>query len=84
VLLPALDYVGCRAGTGQACAALTAALPAALIAIGFHASGAIYFGAPIWYGLLFPIGYSVGGLIALDALRRRLTGRVSWKGRVYS
>lgn len=84
LLLPLFDYVVCRGGSGEACAALTLALPAALVAIGFHVTGAIYFGAPMWYGLLFPVGYALGALIALDGLRRRLTGRVAWKGRVYS
>ena len=84
LVLPLFDFAGCRGGSGEACAALTLALPAALVAIGFHAAGAIYFGAPNWYGLLFPIGYALGALIALDGLRRRLTGRISWKGRVYS
>jgi len=84
LILPVLDAASCRVGSSEACAALTLALPAALIAVGFHTAGAIYFGAPIWFGVLFPLGYVVAALIALDALRRRLTGRVAWKGRVYS
>jgi chlorobactene glucosyltransferase len=48
-----------------------------------HIAGSAYFGIPPWYGLLFPLGYSVGALIAIDSVRRRLSGRVSWKGRTY-
>ena len=84
LFLPILDYATCRSGSGEACVALGLALPTALAAAGFHFAGAVYFGAPVWYGLLFPLGYTIGGLIALDGLRRRLTRRVSWKGRVYS
>lgn len=51
---------------------------------GLHLAGAAFFRIPIWYGLLFPLGYTVGGLMALDSVRRRLSGRTVWKGRVYS
>ncbi len=84
LFLPILEYSACHAGSGEACVALGLALPTAMAVAGFHFAGAVYFGAPVWYGLLFPLGYTIGGLIALDGLRRRLTGRVSWKGRVYS
>jgi chlorobactene glucosyltransferase len=61
-------------------------IPAALgsaAAFGLHIAGTSYFGIPLWYGLLFPLGYSAGALIAIDSVRRRLSGRVSWKGRTY-
>ena len=29
------------------------------------------------------LGYTAGALIALDSVRRRLSGRVCWKGRTY-
>jgi hypothetical protein len=48
------------------------------------AAAAFHFRIPFWYGLLFPLGYSAGALIALDSVRRRVRGRVSWKGRMYS
>jgi chlorobactene glucosyltransferase len=48
-----------------------------------HISGARYFGIPWWYGILFPIGYTAGAMIALNSVRLRLRGRVAWKGRVY-
>ena len=38
-------------------------------------------GVPFWYGLLFPLGYSAGAVIAFDSLRWRLSGQVRWKGR---
>jgi len=44
---------------------------------------AVYFRAPFWYGLLFPLGYTAGALMALDSVRRRWRRRVSWKGRIY-
>ena len=53
----------------------------ALIAL--HIAGAAYFGIPLWYGLLFPLGYSAGALLAIDSIWRRLRRRVTWKGRTY-
>jgi chlorobactene glucosyltransferase len=52
-------------------------------AFGLHIAATVYFRIPFWYGLLFPLGYTVGALMALDSVRRR-SGRVSWKGRIYS
>jgi chlorobactene glucosyltransferase len=49
-----------------------------------HVSGAVYFGIPFFYGLLFPIGYTMGGLIALNSIWLRWNKRVAWKGRVYA
>jgi chlorobactene glucosyltransferase len=46
-------------------------------------AGAGYFLIPLWYGLLFPIGYTAGALMAVDSVRRRLCSRVTWKGRTY-
>lgn len=63
--------------------AFALAVTATAAAVGFHVAGAAHFGVPPWYGLLFPVAYTLGGVIALDGLRRRLIGRVPWKGRVY-
>jgi chlorobactene glucosyltransferase len=52
-------------------------------ALGIHIAGAMHFRIPLWYGLLFPVGYTVGAAIALDGLRWRALGRVRWKGRTY-
>jgi chlorobactene glucosyltransferase len=72
-----------RAPDSAAIAALALASAASCAAFGLHLAGALYLRIPVWYGLLFPLGYSAGALIALDSVRRRLTGRVAWKGRTY-
>lgn len=83
VLLPAWDAVACWQGSEIACIALVPALMASAAAFGLHIAGAGHFRIPAWYGLLFPLGYTVGAAMALDSIRQRLTGRVSWKGRTY-
>jgi chlorobactene glucosyltransferase len=65
-------------------AALVCASAASAAAIALHVAGAIHFAIPFWYGLLFPLGYTAGALIAADSIRRRRRARVAWKGRVYS
>jgi chlorobactene glucosyltransferase len=82
-LLPGVDAVRCAVGAPWGCLALAPALVASCAAIGFHVAGACYFRIPLWYGLLFPLGYTAGALMAIDSLRRRLRGCVSWKGRTY-
>jgi chlorobactene glucosyltransferase len=59
------------------------ALGAAALALAFHVGGAGHFRIPLWYGLLFPLGYAAGAVIAFDSVRQRLLGRVVWKGRSY-
>jgi chlorobactene glucosyltransferase len=83
VLVPAIDIVLCANGSDGACLALVPAVAASAAAFGLHLAGAAFFRIPLIYGLLFPLGYSVGALIAADSLRWRMTGRVRWKGRVY-
>jgi chlorobactene glucosyltransferase len=83
VLLPLWDGIGCYQGSSTACVALGPALLASAAAFGMHIAGAIHFGIPAWYGILFPLGYTIGAVMALDSVRQRLTGRVSWKGRTY-
>ena len=82
-LIPGIDAVSCAADASAGCLALAPALAASFAAIGFHVAGARYFRIPLWYGLLFPIGYTAGALMAVDSLRRRLRGSVRWKGRTY-
>ncbi len=82
-LIPLGDGLHCAQGTSTGCVALIPAALGAAAAFGLHIAGAAYFGIPPWYGLLFPLGYSAGALIAIDSVRRRLSGRVSWKGRTY-
>jgi chlorobactene glucosyltransferase len=60
------------------------ALLASLAVIGFHLAGARYLRIPIGYGLLFPIGYTLGAVLALDGLLQQRRGRVGWKGRIYA
>jgi chlorobactene glucosyltransferase len=84
-LVPALALWACIDDPGRisvlslVCAALASAAMWSL-----HVAGAIYFRIPAWFGLLFPLGYTLGALIAADSMRRRWQGRVTWKGRVYS
>jgi chlorobactene glucosyltransferase len=82
-LIPLIDGSNCAAGNWGSCVALIPASLGSAAAFGLHIAGAAYFGIPPWYGLLFPLGYSAGALIAIDSVRRRLSGRISWKGRTY-
>jgi chlorobactene glucosyltransferase len=60
------------------------AMTASAAGFGLHIAGAVYFRIPLWYGLLFPVGYTAGAMIAADSIRQRWQARVTWKGRVYS
>jgi len=82
--IPVLDFVDWMHGVKGATAAFWLAFVASGAAIGLHVAAAIYFRIPFWYGLIFPLGYTAGALIAFDSVRRRLSGRVFWKGRFYS
>ncbi len=64
-------------------ASLLAACIAAAAAFGFHIAGARHFSIPVWYGLLFPVGYTIGAKLVIESIWRRRTGRVVWKGRTY-
>ncbi len=84
LIIPAVDAVTCLNNEGgTACVALAAALVGSAAVLGMHVAGAANFRIPLWYGLLFPLGYSAGALMVLDSVRRRFYGRVSWKGRTY-
>jgi chlorobactene glucosyltransferase len=84
VVLPLLDAAACRSGAHGACVALLPAVLGSAAAFGLHLAGALHFGIPWWYGLTFPLGYTMGALIALDSVRWRLVRRVEWKGRTYA
>jgi chlorobactene glucosyltransferase len=84
VLVPLLDAIGCAGGSSGACTALVPAALASAAAFGLHLAGAAHFGIPLWYGLVFPVAYTAGALIALDSVRWRLLRRVRWKGRLYT
>ena len=82
--LPLLDLAAWwGGGADDAFFALLLALAGSGAAIGLHVAATFYFRIPIWYGVIFPVGYTVGALMALDSVRRRISGRVSWKGRLY-
>jgi chlorobactene glucosyltransferase len=83
VLLPIFGVVACAGGTQDACVAAVPALIGSAAAFGLHIAGTAYFRIPLVYGLLFPLGYTAGAVIAAESLRWRLRGRVWWKGRVY-
>jgi chlorobactene glucosyltransferase len=82
--IPLLDLVGWQQGAVGALPALLLALAASGAAVGLHVAAAFYFRIPFWYGLIFPIGYTAGALMAVDSVRRRIRGRIAWKGRIYS
>ena len=82
--VPLIDLIGGVRGADGASSALALALLGSGAAFGLHIAATFHFRIPFWYGLLFPLGYAAGALMALDSVRRRLSGRVSWKGRMYS
>ncbi len=83
-LLPLFDLWMLRGGAEGALSALLLALAGSGAAIGLHVAAAFHFRIPFWYGFIFPLGYTIGALMALDSVHRRLSGRVVWKGRIYS
>jgi chlorobactene glucosyltransferase len=84
VWLPLLDLAAVLHGTSGAPVALALAGLGTGALLGLHVGGAVHFRIPWWYGLLFPLGYTAGAVMALDSIRWRLTRRVHWKGRVYT
>jgi chlorobactene glucosyltransferase len=83
LLLPVAQGIECQRDSGLACIALIPALVGSAAVVALHIAGALHFRIPIWCGLLFPLGYTAGACIAIDSVRRRLHGQVSWKGRIY-
>jgi chlorobactene glucosyltransferase len=82
-LIPLANGLSCERGETAACVALAPALAGSAAIFGLHIAGASYFGVPLWYGFLFPLGYTIGALMSVDSVRRRLSGRMNWKGRTY-
>jgi len=82
-LIPLGAAVSCTRDAPHGCLALLPALTGSAAAFALHLVGTSFFRIPLWYGLLFPIGYTAGALMALDSVRRRWRGRVTWKGRTY-
>ena len=83
-LLPLFDLWMLYRGGDGALSALLLALAGSGAAVGLHVAAAFHFRIPFWYGFIFPLGYTIGALMALDSVHRRLSGRVVWKGRIYS
>ncbi len=83
ILLPVVDGARCADGISADCVALVPALAGTAAAMGLHIAGALYFRIPFWYGLMFPLGYTVGACLAAESLRRHWRGRIVWKGRSY-
>lgn len=84
IVVPLVDAIGWAQDSALAWAALMLALLGSAAAFALHIAAARHFRIPLYYGLLFPLGYTVGAIMALDSVRRRLHGRISWKGRIYS
>jgi chlorobactene glucosyltransferase len=82
--LPLFDLAAVARGASGAPLALALAMLGTAAVVGLHVGGARHFRIPWWYGLLFPLGYTAGAVMALDSVRWRLIRRVQWKGRVYS
>jgi chlorobactene glucosyltransferase len=82
-VIPLAVGLSCERGATAACLALVPASAGAAAIFGLHIAGASYFGVPLWYGLLFPLGYAIYALMSVDSVRRKLSGRISWKGRTY-
>lgn len=81
ITLPVLAIIACAGQSWRP--ALIPALLGSAAAFGFHIGGASHFRIPLWYGLLFPVGYTVGAMLAIDSIWRRWRGRLTWKDRVY-
>jgi chlorobactene glucosyltransferase len=84
VALPLQDLAAVLHGVSGAPLALALAALGSAAVVGLHVGGAVHFRIPWWYGLLFPLGYTAGAVMALDSVRWRITRRVHWKGRVYT
>ncbi len=82
-VIPVAVGMSCEKGATAACLALVPASAGTAAVFGLHIAGASYFGVPLWYGLLFPLGYAIYVLMSVDSVRRKLLGRMNWKGRTY-
>jgi chlorobactene glucosyltransferase len=59
LIIPLIDLVGCLQSIEGAPSALAEALTGSTAAFGLHIASTFYFRIPFWYGLLFPLGYTV-------------------------
>jgi chlorobactene glucosyltransferase len=70
-------------GNSSTLIALILSLAGSLSLLGTQIGSAHYFRIPFWYGLLFPLGYTMGSAILLFATWQRAARKVRWKGRTY-
>ncbi len=74
--------------------AVAAATSASIVAFTFWAVGMAALAAtyvrvtthlriPIWYGLWFPVGFTLGAGIILNSARQNIMGGITWRGRRY-
>ncbi len=87
VAVPLFDiarYATAAAAPPTLIVALSLALLASAAAFALHIAAAIHFRIPFYCGFAFPLAYTIGAAMALDSVRRRWRGRVTWKGRIYS
>jgi chlorobactene glucosyltransferase len=82
-LVPLAIGLSCEQGAAAACLALVPASAGSAAMFGLHIAGASYLRLPLWYGLLFPFGYTIYAVMSVDGVRRKLSGRMNWKGRTY-
>lgn len=59
------------------------AIGGVLLSACIYGASARMAGLPFWYGMLYPIGISLGVAVLLYSLRWYLRGEVYWKGRAY-
>lgn len=83
LVIPVIDITACANNSHDACVAVAPALLGSAAAVALHVFGAAHFGIPTWYGLLFPVGYGAGAVLALDSVWSKWLGRRRWKGRIY-
>ena len=82
--LPAMLALGFAAQPGLlGLTALALGSLASVALIGLHVAAARYFRVPLWYGALFPLGYTIAAMLASEGIAARCRGRIAWKGRVY-
>jgi chlorobactene glucosyltransferase len=84
LLLPAALATSLPAASSLlALSAFAVACAASLALIALHLAAARYFAIPLWYGLLFPLGYTLAALLAAAGIAAHWRGHVAWKGRLY-
>ena len=76
-------YVFSRGETAGSTAGLTLAALGSLALFCTHVAGTRYFRISWWYGLLFPLGYTMVAAIVFNSIRSRARRSIRWKGRIY-